>query len=174
MLRPATLLATLPFLATLALHTGARASATAASAEEVCFYGVNVTFSDFASLSRDAEKTRIELFLDDEPCLSAVVGTGVDGYCAVEAVPGSVCRAVGPLALSPECLDQGEDMSLHFALDRQGYFFDGREHRLAARIHTAEGITDAESPVRLATFHPPYGPPSVCYFARASLGRAAP
>jgi hypothetical protein len=173
MLRPATLLATLPLLATLALHTGAQASATATRSEEACFYGIDATFSDFAALSRDQEKTRIELFIDGERCLSAVVGAGADNHCAVVAEPGSVCRAVGPLALSPECLERGEDMFLHFAIEPRGYLFDGKEHHIEAHIHTAEGITGEESPIRLATFHPPYGMGAVCYSGNASFGRSA-
>ncbi|UQA58650.1 hypothetical protein [Polyangium aurulentum] len=168
MLRPATLLATLPLLATLALHTGAQASATGARAREACFFGIDATFSDFASLSRDAEEAHIELFLDGEPCLTAVVGRGVEGYCAVEAVPGSVCRAVGPLALSPECLDQGEEMFLHFTLERQGHLFDGREHRLDARIRAADVITPRESPIRLVPIRDPYGT-GVCHSGEAAF-----
>jgi hypothetical protein len=169
MLEPATLLATLPFLATLALHTDARPSATAPEAEKVCFYGVDAIFPDFSALSGDGQATRIELFLDGEPCLSAVVGAGEDGSCEIEAAPGSVCRAVGPLALSPECLDQGDEMFLHFTLDQQGYLFDGGEHHLEARVHTDDGASTDERPIRMQSFRPPYGTGAVCYTAEASF-----
>lgn len=171
MFGPATLLATLALFAPLDLHTNARASATGARGE--CFSGVDATFSDFAALSRGQEETHLELFLDGEPCLSAVVGEGVEGFCAVVAAPGSVCRAVGPLALSPECLDEGEGMFLHFALEAGSYLFDGKEHVLEARVHTAEGVASDASAIRLDSYHP-HGGAAVCYSGKASFEGTSP